>query len=68
MDNYFTHFEEILDIIKKLRKETNTYTQDEIVDFIVGIGFSEWGLKEDEVPVFKAWVQGIVRTYFYFKK
>ena len=51
-----------------VNEQKSTYPQDEIVDFIVDTHALEWGLKEDEIPVFKTWVRGIVRTYFYFQQ
>ena len=62
------YFDEILGIIDKLYKEANTYTQEDIVNFIVDTHASEWGFEKDEISLFKAWLRGIVRTYFYFKR
>ena len=68
MEDYTLYFEEIMEIIKKFYNEPNTYSQDEIVNFIVDTKVQEFNLKKSQIALFETWIQGIVRTYFYFKK
>ena len=35
---------------------------------LVGTVLEQGELKKDEIPEFRAWVKGIVRTYFYFHR
>ena len=58
--------ESLIGIVRDFYEEPNTYTQDEIVDMLVGTALEQGELKQDEIPEFRAWVKVIVRTCFYF--